>query len=94
MHKETSSSAKPAKHPKATPVFVDGVPKGTVDFYFWHVQSNPIDNNTLLAIFPVSQPPRACIGIAFSTNGVDFSQPLNLQQRAASLGWRTRRGSK
>ena len=59
---------------------IQSVPPGVVDFYFWHVQLNPVRNSTLLAMFPVSQPPRACIGISFSRNGVKFSRPVNLQQ--------------
>ena len=70
-------------------LFIQSIPPGFVDFYFWHVQLNPVRDSSLLAIFPVSQPPHACIGISFSKNGIDFSRPINLQQRRASLGWRT-----
>ena len=66
---------------------IQSLPAETVDLYFFVVQQNPVDKNTLLALFPVSQPPHACIGLAFSRDGVNFSSPVHL--RHARGGWRT-----
>lgn len=68
-------------------VEISGLPMGSVDLYFFHVQRNPLDPTSLLALFPISQPPQACIGLAFSADGMRFSRPHNL--REAVLGWRT-----
>ena len=54
-------------------------PNPNVDLYFFAVQTNPIDATTLLALMPVSEPPWACIAIAFSRDGVAFSKPRNLR---------------
>ena len=69
------------------PVRIGSLPAGQADLYTLHVQRNPAHSESLIALFPLSHPPQACIGLAFSRNGVDFSSPINL--RAASLGWRT-----
>ena len=70
------------------PVRIRALPAGSADIYFFHVQHNPLDDGeTLMAIFPISQPPHACIGVAFSHNGIDFSSPINLQ--SSIPGWRT-----
>lgn len=71
------------------PVTIKGLPAETVDIYFFLVQANPVKRGSLLALFPVSQPPNACVAMAFSSNrdGVNFSQPVNLV--SAKLGWRT-----
>lgn len=72
------------------PVRLARLPADTVDIYFFLVQRNPVDpEGSLLALFPVSQPPNACIAVAFSaaTDGVNFSQPVNLLN--VKLGWRT-----
>jgi hypothetical protein len=49
-----------------------------VDLYFFAVQVNPIDNQSLMALFPVSEPPWACVAAAFSLDGVRFSSPVNI----------------
>jgi hypothetical protein len=59
------------------------------DIYFFLVQVNPASPDTLVALFPLSQPPNACIAMAFSaaSDGVTWSKPINLL--SAKLGWRT-----
>jgi len=68
-------------------VDIQGVPSGSADIYFFAVHANPVLEGTLIALFPLSQPPHACSAMAFSRDGVRFSRPVNL--RTASLGWRT-----
>ena len=70
-----------------TAIRILGLPPGSADLYFFHVQRNPIDPSSLIALFPLSQPPDACIAMAFSTDGREFSRPVNLQRHR--LGWRT-----
>ena len=50
-----------------------------IDLYFFVVQTNPLDDATLVALMPVSEPPWACIAIAFSRDGVTFSKPRNVR---------------
>ena len=69
------------------PIQIRSVPAGLADIYFFHAQINPVDPTTLLALFPMSQPPYACIGMAFSVDGIRFSEPINLQSSAPV--WRT-----
>ena len=63
------------------------LPAGLADLYFFAVQPNPVDPSSLMSIFPVSQPPDACIALAFSRDGVEWSAPHPLQ--TSRLGWRT-----
>ena len=63
-----------------------GVPSDRVDLYFFVVQRNPVDPTTLMALMPASEPPWACIALAFSRDGVNFSHPINL--RNAPVGYR------
>ena len=49
-----------------------------MDLYFFVVQLNPLDQRTLVALFPVSEPPWACVAAAFSCDGVHFSRPINI----------------
>mmetsp|Transcript_13303 Transcript_13303/g.25847 ORF Transcript_13303/g.25847 Transcript_13303/m.25847 type:complete len:560 (+) Transcript_13303:94-1773(+) len=69
------------------PVQICDMPPLSVDIYFFHVQINPVDPTSLLALFPISLPPYACIGIAFSYDGVVFSAPSRLL--SSMIGWRT-----
>lgn len=69
------------------------------DIYFFAAQENPVDivdasgggggSRSLLALFPLSQPPRACLGLAFSIDGVKWSQVVNLRSCKAAPGGRT-----
>ncbi|KAL1530194.1 hypothetical protein AB1Y20_001110 [Prymnesium parvum] len=68
------------------PVRLLGVDPAQVDIYFFLAQVNPIDPTTLLALMPVSEPPWACIALAFSRDGVTFSRPINL--RDSAVGYR------
>uniref|UniRef100_A0A7S3FEQ2 Uncharacterized protein n=2 Tax=Haptolina ericina TaxID=156174 RepID=A0A7S3FEQ2_9EUKA len=68
-------------------VEIEGVNPDMVDIYFFAVQTNPVDNNSVLAIFPLTAPPSACIMLAFSADGISFSRPVSLL--AAPLGVRT-----
>jgi len=69
------------------PVHILGLPADEVDIYFFSVSLNPVANSTLIALFPLSQPPDACIAMAFSRDGVTFSRPYHL--RRSNLAWRT-----
>ena len=77
------------------PVHIDGVDQSKVDVYTFAVQRNPVDANSLLAIFPLAEPPWACVSIAVSIDGVTFSRPVTLRQAifgvrfaAEKLEWR------
>ena len=61
------------------PIRLAGVNVTELDLYFFAVQDNPSDKATLLALMPVSEPPWACIAIAFSRDGVSWSRPVNLR---------------
>jgi hypothetical protein len=63
------------------------LPPGKGDLYLFHAQSNPVDSSSLLALFPVSQPPHACVALSFSRDGIEWSAPQPLMR--CSLGWRT-----
>ena len=60
------------------PIRLQHVNNSAVDLYFFAVQVNPSDNKTLLSLMPVSEPPWACVAVAFSRDGVAFSKPVNL----------------
>ena len=68
------------------PVHIAGINESEVDIYFFSVQRNPVDSGSLVAIFPITHPPSACIMIAFSLDGLSFQKPVNL--RMATLGVR------
>ena len=76
------------------PVRLLGVQPDKVDLYFFAVQTNPVDPTTLLALMPVSEPPWACVALAFSRDGITFSHPISLREsqvgyrRHKSLGYR------
>ena len=59
-------------------VHIMGFNSADVDIYFFAAQINPVDRSSLVALFPISQPPAACIGMAFSKDGQNFSRPVNL----------------
>ena len=69
------------------PVSLAGVNQDEVDVYFFAVQRNPVDERSLVAIFPLTHPPMACIMIAFSHDGISFSRPINLL--TGRFGWRS-----
>ena len=56
------------------------------DVYTFAVQRNPVDETSLLAIFPLTEPPWACIAFAISRDGIRFSRPVTL--RSAYFGVR------
>ena len=62
-----------------------GVEAERVDLYFFAAQSNPVDNGSLLALFPVNQPPQACVALAFSIDGVRWSRPMTLKDSPSSF---------
>ncbi|KAL3909822.1 MAG: hypothetical protein SGPRY_009292 [Prymnesium sp.] len=74
-------------------VRIAGIDANVVDIYFFAVQANPVHKDTLLAIFPVSHPPSACIMIAFSIDGVNFSRPVSLLESRVGVRTENRRGS-
>jgi hypothetical protein len=67
-------------------VHINGIDPNEVDIYFFAVQPNPVDEQSLVAIFPLTHPPAACVMIAFSLDGISFSRPVNL--RSSVLGVR------
>lgn len=69
------------------PVKIANTNPDKTDIYFYAVQSNPVDRQSLVAIFPLTHPPCACIMLAFSSDGILFSRPIRL--RMALLGART-----
>ena len=68
------------------PICIRGLRPGTADLYFFAAQTNPIEPSSLLALFPLSHPPHACIGLSFSRDGIEWSRPLVLLR--SHLGWR------
>ena len=62
------------------PVQILGLDPKHVDVYFFAVGLNPVDANSVLAVFPLTQPPLACVVAAVSYDGVHFSRPINLLQ--------------
>ena len=72
-----------------------GVDANWVDIYFFAVQVNPVAPTTLMALMPISEPPWACVALAFSRDGVTFSTPINLRwsrvgyRRHGSIGYST-----
>lgn len=68
------------------PVQIAGVDPTKIDIYTFAVQRSPLEDGTLLAIFPMSEPPWACVAFAVSKDGVRFSRPVTL--RNGQLGVR------
>ena len=67
---------------------IQGVHTGLADIYFFAAQPNPVDPSSLIALFPLMQPPHACIAVAVSFDGVQWWSTRSL--RRSPLGWRTR----
>ena len=61
------------------PVQILGVDSDKMDIYTFAVQRNPVDGSSLLAVFPLTEPPWACIVIAVSIDGIKFSRPVTLR---------------
>ena len=59
------------------------------DVYFFAAQRNPVDEKTLIALFPLSVPPNGCIMLAFSRDGVRWSGLKSLVASEPALGGRT-----
>ena len=62
------------------PVHILGVDPQSMDVYFFSVQANPVHSGSLLALFPLTEPPFACIAFAISIDGIRFSRPATLRQ--------------
>lgn len=62
------------------PVHIRGTDPDAMDLYFFAVQTNPVDRSSVLALFPLTEPPFACIAFAVSIDGIHFSRPVNLRQ--------------
>jgi len=62
------------------PISISGVDAESMDIYFFAAQANPVDPSSLLALFPLTEPPFACIAFTVSVDGVHFSRPVNLRQ--------------
>ena len=65
---------------------ISGIDPNNGDIYFFSVQQNPLGGETRVAIFPLTHPPFACIMLAFSRDGLNFSWPITL--RVSPLGVR------
>ena len=63
---------------------IDGYEPSSGDLYFFAVQRNPVHAASLLALFPLSQPPAACLGVAFSIDGVRWARVAKLRDCAAA----------
>ena len=65
------------------PVQISGIDPSRADIYFFAVQASPVFQSfrrpTVLAVFPLTEPPWACIAMAASRDGLHFSHPVNLQ---------------
>ena len=59
-------------------VQIMGVDPSRMDLYFFAVQANPVDPTSLLAVFPLTEPPWACLALAVSRDGFHFSRPIHL----------------
>lgn len=79
-------------------ISVRGYEPDSGDIYFFAVQPNPVDvdasgggdgSRSLLALFPLSQPPHACVGLAFSIDGVAWSRVVKLRGCDAAPEGRT-----
>ena len=68
---------------------VRGFEPAGADVYFWAAQRNPVDGRSLLALMPLSEPPRACIGLAFSRDGHAWSAIVPLRLSLLAPGGRT-----
>ena len=67
------------------PVVLAGHTSGTSsdgDTYFFLVQPNPVHRGSLIAIFPLVQHARGCIGLALSIDGKEWSQVTPLMRCA------------
>jgi hypothetical protein len=72
-------------------VHIEALDVSKVDVYTFAVQPNPVDpHGSLLAIFPLTEPPWACVAFAVSIDGVHFSRPVML--RRAEFGVRMSEG--
>ena len=58
---------------------IDGYHPDSGDIYFFAAQRSPVDDDSLLALFPLSQPAGGCIAAAFSADGVRWTAPLKLR---------------
>lgn len=74
------------------PIRILGVTPSLLDIYFFAVSSNPVDEQSLIALFPVSAPPRACIALSFSSDGLHWSRPINLHDSPLSFRTADREG--
>ncbi|KAL1529905.1 hypothetical protein AB1Y20_000833 [Prymnesium parvum] len=68
------------------PISIEGYDEHTGDIYFFAVQTNPLDERKLLALFPLSLPPRGCIAMSMSNDGVHWSPSIKLVDSTAVLG--------
>ena len=68
------------------PVQLLGADPNAMDLYFFAVQASPVDRSSFFALFPLTEPPFACIAFAVSLDGIRFSRPVNLLQ--SSVGFR------
>jgi hypothetical protein len=67
------------------PVQIRGLEPQNVDVYFFAVGHNPVHAGSLLAIFPLTQPPHACVAAAVSLDGIHFSRPVHLLSSRFSM---------
>ena len=63
---------------------VEGYAPAHGDIYFFAVQANPVDAESMVAIFPLVHRGRACICISFSRDALSWSRPRPLLRCAAA----------
>ena len=68
---------------------LDGYVPDDGDVYFFAAQVNPIDETSLVALFPLSLPPDGAIMIAFSRDGVRWSGLRRVVMSRIAAGGRT-----
>ena len=75
------------------PIRILGLRPDLVDLYFFAAQANPVDSGSLLAVYPINAPPRACVALSFSRDGVLWSRPINLHNSPSSFRTKDRSGA-
>ena len=93
VQKTASKNLEPGSWMKWEPIRILGVLPAAVDIYFFAAQTNPVDQESLLATFPMNAPPQACIALSFSQDGVTWSRPISLLRAASAFRTARRSGS-
>lgn len=70
-------------------ISIRGYEADSGDIYFFAVQRNPMHDQSLVALFPLSQPPSGCIGMSFSADGLHWSSLFKLRNCPLAPAGRT-----